>query len=306
MNATRISSLWGWIFFVVIVVLVGSVNASGKVIYVDDDASLGGNGQNWATPYRYLQDALGTAVSGDEIRVAEGIYKTDEDSAHPGGTGDREATFQLKNGVAVKGGYAGFGEPVPDTRDIDLNETILSGDLNSNDGPNFARNDENSYHVITSSGTDETTLLDGFTIIGGNANGNGAHDKGGGMFNESGSPTLTGCNFTQNSADVDGGGIYGEYANPVMTDCTFTSNSARNGGAINNRYSNLTLTNCAFSGNMAYHGGGINIFRSSAMLTNCAFSGNLATFGGGIYSYEGNQTLSNCTFTGNSASGNNN
>jgi len=32
--------------------------AAGDVIYVDDDASLGGNGQNWTTPYRYLQDAL--------------------------------------------------------------------------------------------------------------------------------------------------------------------------------------------------------------------------------------------------------
>ncbi|MHC4097249.1 MAG: hypothetical protein ACYSU3_14490, partial [Planctomycetota bacterium] len=87
MSGTRISDLWGWIILVVIVVLVGSVTASGKVIYVDDNASLGGNGQNWATPYRYLQNALGAAVSGDEIRVAQGIYRPDEDSAHPTGTG---------------------------------------------------------------------------------------------------------------------------------------------------------------------------------------------------------------------------
>ena len=83
------------------------------VIYVDDDASLGGNRQTWATAYKYLQDALGAAVSGDEIRAAQGIYKPDEDSAHPNGTGSRMATFQLKNGVAIKGGYAGVGEPYP-------------------------------------------------------------------------------------------------------------------------------------------------------------------------------------------------
>ena len=74
--------------------------AAGDVIYVDDDASLGGNGQNWATPYRYLQDALTAAVSGDEIRVAQGIYKPDRGGGNA--LGDRYATFQLKNGVAVK------------------------------------------------------------------------------------------------------------------------------------------------------------------------------------------------------------
>jgi len=33
--------------------------AVGDVIYVDDDASLGGNGQNWATPYRHLERCYG-------------------------------------------------------------------------------------------------------------------------------------------------------------------------------------------------------------------------------------------------------
>ena len=171
MSETRISGLWVWIILVVIVVLVGPVTASGKVIYVDDDASLGGNGQNWATPYRYLQDALAAAVSGDEIRVVEGIYKPDEDSAHPNGTGSRTATFQLKNGVVITGGYAGFGEPQPDAWDIDVYETLLSGDLLDNDGPDFANNGENSYNVVTGSGANATAVLDGFTITGGNANG---------------------------------------------------------------------------------------------------------------------------------------
>ncbi|MHC4087993.1 MAG: hypothetical protein ACYSU5_22725 [Planctomycetota bacterium] len=47
--------------------------------------------------------------------------------------GDRTATFQLINGVAIYGGYAGFGEPNADARDIELYETILSGDLAGND-----------------------------------------------------------------------------------------------------------------------------------------------------------------------------
>jgi hypothetical protein len=163
----RISSLWGWIILVVIVVLAGSVTASGKVIYVDGDASFGGNGQNWATSYRYLQDALAVAVSGDEIKVAEGIYKPDRGGGNT--PGNRYATFQLKNGVVITGGYAGFGEPQPDAWDIDVYETLLSGDLLGNDGPDFANNGENSYHVVTGSGTNVTAVLDGLTITGGNA-----------------------------------------------------------------------------------------------------------------------------------------
>ncbi|MHC4111401.1 MAG: LamG-like jellyroll fold domain-containing protein, partial [Planctomycetota bacterium] len=57
---------------VFLMTMVGT--AAGDVIYVDDDASIDGNGQNWATPYRYLQEALTAAVSGVEIRVAQGVY----------------------------------------------------------------------------------------------------------------------------------------------------------------------------------------------------------------------------------------
>jgi len=44
-------------------------------------------------------------------------------------SGDRGATFQLINGVVIKGGYAGAGEHDPDARYIDLYKTVLSGDL---------------------------------------------------------------------------------------------------------------------------------------------------------------------------------
>ena len=109
------------------------------------------------------------------------------------------ATFQLKNGVVIMGGYAGFGEPDPDARDIELYKTILSGDIGIP-----CDNSDNSYHVVTGSGTDETAVLDGFTITAGNANG---HD-GGGMFNLDGSPTVMNCIFTDNSTESRGGGMH--------------------------------------------------------------------------------------------------
>jgi hypothetical protein len=197
--------------------------AAGKTIYVDDSAAVGGNGQNWATPYRYLQDAMTAAVYGDEIFVGEGVYIPDQNSVYPSGTGSRQATFQLKNGVALRGGYAGLGEPDPDARDIEVYETVLNGDLLGNDEPNFVNNGENSYHVVTGSWTDVTAVVDGFIITGGNANGSNENRYGGGMYNDSGSPTVANCTFSENSAHYSGG-MYNFGGSPKLINCTFTGN----------------------------------------------------------------------------------
>ncbi len=291
-----------WVVMSVLLAGMAPAIAAGGVIYVDADASTGGDGQTWATAYKYLQDGLGAAVSGDEVWVAEGIYKPDEgDGITPG---NRYATFQLKNGVAIKGGYAGFGEPDPNARDVEVYETVLSGDLLGNDGPDFANNYENSYHVVTGSGTDQTAVLDGFTIRGGNANGSGENRFGGGMYNRSGSPTLTNCMFTDNTARAGGGMGNRSSSSPTLTNCTFSKNSTRDdqGGGMANWSSSPTLTNCTFSGNSANSGGGMHNWSSSPTLTNCTFSGNSAEFGGGMTNYEGGSpTLSNCKFIANSA-----
>jgi hypothetical protein len=97
--------------------------ADGRIIYVDADATGANDGSSWANAYRYLQDALADADSRAkpvEIRVACGVYTPDRNAAHPNGSGDSRATFQLINGVTLKGGYAGFGMPEPNARDIDL------------------------------------------------------------------------------------------------------------------------------------------------------------------------------------------
>ena len=104
--------------------------AEGKTIYVDTDATNANDGSSWANGYWCLQDALVDARSGDEIRVAQGIHKPDQQVVIMGrvvpqvrSSGDRTASFELKRGVTINGGYAGFGEPDPDARDIDLYET---------------------------------------------------------------------------------------------------------------------------------------------------------------------------------------
>jgi hypothetical protein len=289
--------------------------AGAKIIYVDADAPTGGrsgiraDGQTWGTAYKYLQDGLGAGVSGDQIWVADGIYKPDANTGNPNGTGDRFATFELKNGVALRGGYAGFGQPDPDARDIEVYQTILSGDLLGNDGPDFANNYENSYHVVTGNGTNDTAVLDGFIITAGNANGSNQYRRGGGMYNDNGSPTLTNCIFYGNSAHFGGGMGNRSSSSPTLTNCTFSGNWARlgggQGGGMANWSSSPTLTHCTFNGNSAgWDGGGMwNYNFSNPTLTNCLFIGNSPdTDGGGVNNWLNcSPTLTNCTFSGNSA-----
>jgi hypothetical protein len=278
----------------VLLVAICCACASGTTIYVDAGA-LGPthDGTSWGKAYKYLQDALNVATSGDEILVAQGTYKPDEDTANPTGTGDKTATFQLISGVAIYGGIGG-------------GESILSGDIGT-----AGDSSDNSYHVVSSSWIDVTAVLDGFTITGGKTQGGGGlpEDYGGGMCNWHSSPTVTSCTFTKNSAEWGGGGMYNYNSSPAVSNCFFGENSAyaHGGGMRNDYYSSPIVTNCTFSGNwtsvgmMGAFGGGMCNFDSSPIVTNSKFSGNWASVGGGMYNHSSSPTLTNCTFSGNAA-----
>ncbi|MFH1419698.1 MAG: right-handed parallel beta-helix repeat-containing protein, partial [Planctomycetota bacterium] len=277
-------------------------------IYVDAGASGANDGTSWTDAYVYLQDAL-TQAGDDgavaEIWVAAGTYRPDRNTANPTGTGDRSATFQLLDDVSIYGGFAGT-ETSLDQRDVDANETVLSGDLAANDGPDFANNDENSYHVVTGSGTNSAAVLDGFTITAGNADGANPDDSGGGMYNDAACPTVTNCAFDGNACIVDGGGMFNDSAScPALTDCTFTGNYAdERGGAIaNHSESSPTLVNCVFNANTAGWGGGgmRSEGNSDPRLIGCTFTMNSAEGGGALEGWESSPTLVSCVFNGNSA-----
>ena len=68
-------------------------SAKAAIIYVDTDIDAAHDGQSWQTAFHNLQNALAIAVSGDEIRVAQGSYRPDETLTDPNGTGDRNSTF---------------------------------------------------------------------------------------------------------------------------------------------------------------------------------------------------------------------
>jgi hypothetical protein len=102
--------------------------------------------------------------------------------------------------------------------------------------------------VTCDSGETSTTVLDGFTIT------NGSTNYGGGMYNNSSSPTVTNCTFSGNSAengsDNYGGGMCNiSSSSPTVTNCTFSSNTATWGGGMYNAYySSPTVTNCILWG----------------------------------------------------------
>ena len=175
---SKSTNLKAWLAKTSILLAMACASFAGQIIYVDIDANGLNNGSSWENAYTFLQDALAdteAAVKPVEIRVAQGTYTPDRNSISPDGSGNRDARFKLIDNVSIMGGYAGFGETDPNTRDIEAYETILSGDLNGDDinvndpcdlrdAPNRG---DNSSNVVMGSNTDATAVLDGFTITGG-------------------------------------------------------------------------------------------------------------------------------------------
>ncbi|UCE58461.1 MAG: right-handed parallel beta-helix repeat-containing protein [Phycisphaerales bacterium] len=240
---------------------------AGQVLYVDDDAALGGNGSGWSSAFTYLQDALFAAAADpsiEEIRVGGGSYYPDRDEAGNVTALDRSATFRLRNNLAVRGGYRGrSGHGNANHRDLIEFESVLSGDLAGGDtgAPDDPSHQENSIHIVDSSGTDASAVLDGFTIRGGMASGDARDTRvGGGLYNDGGSPTVISCRFEANYAGSiagtgsrydGGGGIYnGSGSQPEIRDCSFTGNLIMSGGvgaAMHNyRGSSPRIVGCLF------------------------------------------------------------
>lgn len=128
MGKARRSNLWSRITILVAVVLIGSSAALSKTIHVKVGGT--GDGSSWSNAYGNLQTALDDAEPNDSIWVAQGTYKPTQlfDPCDP-----RSATFQMKNGVGIYGGFSSVGDPNWEHRDWEEYETVLSGDLLGDD-----------------------------------------------------------------------------------------------------------------------------------------------------------------------------
>ncbi len=224
---------------IVTVVAAFSCSVQAAVVFVDDDNCPGPGSGTERDPFCSIQTAIDNAVDTDKIVVAPGTY------------------FETINflGKAIT--------------------------LWSSDGPVVTTIDgTGNFHVVQCvSGEGPDTVLDGFTITGGNANGAMSPDNvGGGMFNSGSSATVTNCTFNSNTAVNSGGGMSNAASSPTVTNCTFSENSASvgGGGMSNGGNSSPTVTNCTFRGNTAINGGGmLNIadLASSPTVTNCILWG---------------------------------
>ena len=174
--------------------------------------------------------------------------------------------------------------------------------------PNFVNYDDNCYNVVAAHDTDDVARLDGFTVRGGNADGDWTlyRDVAGGMYIGLGQTVVTDCIFRENRADYAGGGLYIYYeATPEITTCSFIDNySGNHGGGVYCEEADPILYYCIFSGNSTPStGGGMSNFDSNPTLTGCDFDDNTSMFGGGMYNsmwtYPCTPVLTNCTFTGN-------
>ncbi len=292
---------------------VSAIGAPPRIIHVDWDAPGSNNGTSWQHAYHYLQDALARARAGDTICVAGGVYRPRASTGQV--TGGRNATFNLINGVTLQGGYAGYGAADPHKRNIILYKTILSGDLNNDDALEEINDvnlvddllddptrQDNCYSVVTADKVASDTVLDGFIITGGNANGpqqGTAMTRGGGIYISESSPTIQSCVFQANAARENGGALHAKDSDPAIIECTFISNyCAQNSGAVSLMDADAQIAYCYLSYNQAGDSGGAvsNDYGKSSIVACTLTENRAAHHGGAMTNYYSDVLVTACTF----------
>ncbi|MFK7810746.1 MAG: choice-of-anchor Q domain-containing protein [Saprospiraceae bacterium] len=234
------------------------------ILYVNASNNTGtSQGNSWSNALKDLQEALFLASPRDQIWVASGTY-------YPTNTADRTVSFDIPDSVSVLGGFSGI-EPENvdlDKRKVRTHETILSGDLGVAN-----TTVDNSYHVVTTTNTSSETIVDGFTIMDGYADGSSSFSSGGAWHNTAASgsnvssPTISRCTFQDNFANSGGGAIYNRgastafanpFASPSITNCVFWNNSTNSfgGGVMNSGNASMDINNSTFYMNQSGTRGG--------------------------------------------------
>jgi len=296
----------------------------GPVIYVNQAATGVGDGSRWTDAYTDLQPALDAAgTSGGAIReiwVAQGTY-TPSKRTDP--NDPRSATFQLLDGVALYGGFAGTESSI-DERDIDANPTVLSGDFNGDDGPDFVNYDENAYHVVTAIGVGNATVFDGLTVTAGHpASNRTLSSYGGGMYIRNAYPQIRNATFTRNLSErpltnvawSGGGGAalfvrqdqeYPGLPTLKVSGSRFTDNrSVGDGGAVliwgTYFMGEVVFSECSFERNVG--DGAFSVEEgTTCTVRSCVFSDNSTDGpGGAIFMSSREAIIEGCRFEGNSA-----
>ncbi|MCA0232705.1 MAG: hypothetical protein LCH91_19720, partial [Bacteroidetes bacterium] len=301
-------------------------------LYVKHNASGANNGTSWTNAYTSLQSAIDYArgcSNIQEIWVASGTYKPSKDktgNASPSTVTNK--TFYVNFPVAIYGGFAG-GENALSARNVSSNVTVLSGDIDNNDGasPAVVSTDvqgSNAKIVVHIQNVANGVTLDGFTV--GAGADNGIFNEGTGypfgsiatirnckIQGNTGSAILNRGNLSSISAGkatllVENSSISGNTDNFEAPGIDCNSNGGMTSTTVNNcTFSNNTSTGSTYTG--AYHehapsGDG------TATFSNCIFSDNNSTttngaavHANGLNSGDINHTFTNCVFKNNTSAG---
>lgn len=255
--------------YILLTLLCASVSAmaQSKTYYVSPTAKGTGDGSSWSNAMT-LSAALTKAVAGDQIWVQGFEQITEAGQLYTAPTDG----FSVKSGVQLYGGFAGTEKSINDRETLGKPyqmkyRSVLSGDLNNDDEvdntnlifPANTTRTDNATHVLSvdmapSSGSNNNTyptVINGFTITGGHAD--GTSEKGGGIYisgdnsNGGGNFRIERC-FLFNNYATQGGAVYvsSEVLNrnngeSLINQCVVYNNAASERSAVVNEGGGIYL-----------------------------------------------------------------
>lgn len=302
--------------------LAGMAAAQSKIYYVSSLATDTGDGSSWANAMT-LTKALEAARAGDQIWVQGFVTVDGADKLY-------EGSFTVKSGVQLYGGFAGTETKLTDR--VTLGKpyqlkyrSVLSGDKDNNDVvddvnlifPANGTRSDNEAHVLTlnmdpqSSGNNNTypTVVNGFTITGGQAAGEGG--KGGGVYvtgdNAGGGNFRIERCFLFNNYATQGGAVYVDATvqnrnngKSLINQCVIYNNAAGERAAVENQGGGVYLAGEATVVNTSIfnnENGGMYLQGSDAAAVNATVARNT---GAGVDAASTSQKVTNSIIWGNS------
>lgn len=255
--------------YILLTLLCASVSAmaQSKTYYVSPTAKGTDDGSSWDNATT-LSTALNAAQAGDQIWVQGFESITQAEQIYFPATTDG---FTLKSGVQLYGGFKGDETSINDRETLGKPyqmkyRSVLSGDLNNDDEvdntnlifPANTLRSDNVTHVLSvdmapSSGSNNNTyptVINGFTITGGHAD--GTSEKGGGIYisgdNTGGGNFRIELCFLFNNYATQGGAVYvsSEVQNrnngeSLINQCVVYNNAASERSAVVNEGGGIYL-----------------------------------------------------------------
>lgn len=270
-------------------------------VFVDLNATGNNDGSTWEHAFTDLNLAISSA-NASEIWIAQGVYKPPlQDSTH---------YYHIQTGHKIYGGFAGT-ETALSERDVAINKTILSGDINDDDIPSsiFTNRMDNAYHLLYIDENEQAVEIDGLYFLNGSTeiNPNVSTDfnaRGAGILSLS-KVHINNCVFENNLAN--GGAcifITGlQTAGSTISSCSFSNNHSNNqsAGILINQTEGCIISHCSFSNNMTNRGVLYSLDSPSTIIKNCDFDANSAivdAWCAGIYNSGSiNNIIDSCTFS---------